>query len=78
MPIRSGTGGVSVRAPARSLSATGAHPLTSVQYTATRRTPGDTWSGGRTPKWVQAILDEHAVDLGAFASVPMYGIQAPG
>ena len=26
--------------------------------------PGQTWSGiGRTPKWVQAILDERGIDL---------------
>ncbi len=34
-----------------------------------------TWSGvGRTPKWVQAILDERGIDLAAFKSIPMYRI----
>ena len=34
-----------------------------------------TWSGiGRTPKWVQAILDERGIDVAAFKSIPMYRI----
>ena len=33
--------------------------------------PGETWSGiGRTPKWVQAILEERGIDASAFKSVP--------
>ena len=39
--------------------------------------PDDTWSGiGRTPKWVQAILDERGIDAAAFKSIPMYQIHA--
>ena len=35
-----------------------------------------TWSGiGRTPKWVQAIVDERGIDVAAFKSIPMYRIQ---
>ena len=34
-----------------------------------------TWSGiGRTPKWVQAIVDERGIDVAAFKSIPMYRI----
>ena len=41
--------------------------------------PDQTWSGtGRTPKWVQAILDERGIDMGAFKSIPMYRIHASG
>lgn len=37
--------------------------------------PDRTWGGaGRTPKWVQAILDERGLDLAAFKSIPMYRI----
>ena len=37
--------------------------------------PDQTWSGiGRTPKWVQAILDERGIDIAAFKSIPMYRI----
>ena len=37
--------------------------------------PDDTWSGiGRTPKWVQAILEERGIDAPAFKSIPMYQI----
>ena len=37
--------------------------------------PEQTWSGiGRTPKWVQAIVDERGIDLQAFKSIPMYRI----
>lgn len=33
------------------------------------------WSGiGRTPKWVQAIVDERGIDVAAFKSIPMYQI----
>lgn len=40
--------------------------------------PDQTWSGiGRTPKWVQAILDERGIDMAAFKSIPMYRIHAP-
>ena len=39
--------------------------------------PEQTWSGiGRTPKWVQAILDERGIDMAAFKSIPMYRIHA--
>ena len=35
--------------------------------------PDTTWGGiGRTPKWVQAILDERGIDIAAFKSIPMY------
>ena len=35
------------------------------------------WSGiGRTPKWVQAILDERGIDVVAFKSIPMYQIHS--
>ena len=37
--------------------------------------PDKTWSGiGRTPRWVQAILDERGIDMAAFKSIPMYRI----
>ena len=40
--------------------------------------PGQTWSGiGRTPKWVQAILDERGIDMAAFKSIPMYQFHSP-
>ena len=39
--------------------------------------PDTTWSGiGRTPKWVQAILDERGIDMAAFKSIPMYQIHS--
>ena len=39
--------------------------------------PDQTWSGiGRTPKWVQAILDERGIDIAAFKSIPMYQIHS--
>ena len=39
--------------------------------------PEQTWGGrGRTPKWVQAILDERGIDMAAFKSIPMYQIHA--
>ena len=39
--------------------------------------PEQAWSGiGRTPKWVQAILDERGIDMAAFKSIPMYQIHA--
>ena len=39
--------------------------------------PDQAWSGiGRTPKWVQAILDERGIDRAAFKSIPMYQIHA--
>ena len=41
--------------------------------------PDQTWGGvGRTPKWVQAILDERGIDLAAFKSIPMYRIRPTG
>ena len=37
--------------------------------------PDHTWSGiGRTPKWVQAILEDRGIDSAAFKSIPMYQI----
>ena len=37
--------------------------------------PEQTWGGiGRTPKWVQAILDERGIDMAAFKSIPIYQI----
>ena len=39
--------------------------------------PEHAWGGiGRTPKWVQAILDERGIDMAAFKSLPMYRIHA--
>ena len=39
--------------------------------------PDESWSGiGRTPKWVQAILQERGIDAAAFKSIPMYQIHA--
>ena len=39
--------------------------------------PEQAWSGiGRTPKWVQAILDERGIDMAAFKSSPMYQINS--
>ena len=39
--------------------------------------PEHAWSGiGRTPKWVQAILDERGIDVKAFKSIPMYQIHS--
>ena len=39
--------------------------------------PDQAWSGlGRTPKWVQAILDERGIDRAAFKSIPMYQIHS--
>ena len=39
--------------------------------------PEQAWSGlGRTPKWVQAILDERGIDRAAFKSIPMYQIHS--
>ena len=39
--------------------------------------PDHAWSGvGRTPKWVQAIVDQRGIDVAAFKSIPMYRIHA--
>ena len=39
--------------------------------------PEHAWSGiGRTPRWVQAILDERGIDTAAFKAIPMYQIHA--
>ena len=39
--------------------------------------PEQTWTGiGRSPKWVQAILDERGIDMAAFKSIPMYQVHA--
>ena len=41
------------------------------------QSPDDTWAGiGRTPQWVQAILDERGIDIAAFKQIPMYQIHA--
>ena len=41
--------------------------------------PEQTWSGiGRTPKWVQAIVDERGIDVATFKSIPMYQLHASG
>ena len=35
----------------------------------------ETWTGiGRSPKWVQRILEERGIDMAAFKSIPMYQI----
>ena len=37
--------------------------------------PDETWTGiGRSPKWVQAILEERGIDMPAFKSIPMYQV----
>ena len=39
--------------------------------------PEHAWSGiGRTPRWVQAILDERGIDMATFKSSPMYQINS--
>lgn len=39
--------------------------------------PDETWTGiGRSPKWVQAILDERGIDMAAFKAIPMYQVHA--
>ena len=39
--------------------------------------PDETWTGiGRSPKWVQAILDERGIDMAAFKGIPMYQIHS--
>ena len=39
--------------------------------------PDQSWSGiGRTPKWVQAIVDERGIDVASFKSIPMYQIHS--
>ena len=39
--------------------------------------PDQSWSGiGRTPKRVQAILEERGIDIAAFKSIPMYRIHS--
>ena len=39
--------------------------------------PDDTWSGiGRTPNWVQAIVNERGIDVATFKAIPMYQIHA--
>ena len=38
--------------------------------------PEEIWTGiGRSPKWVQAILDERGIDKAAFKGIPMYQIR---
>ena len=37
--------------------------------------PEETWTGiGRSPKWVQAILEDRGIDMAAFKAIPMYQI----
>ena len=44
---------------------------------ANPQSPEETWTGiGRSPKWVQAILDERGIDVAAFKGIPMYQIHA--
>ncbi len=39
--------------------------------------PNETWTRvGRSPKWVQAILQERGIDMVAFKAIPMYQIHA--
>ena len=39
--------------------------------------PDETWTGiGRSPRWVQAILNERGIDMAAFKGIPMYQIRA--
>ena len=39
--------------------------------------PEETWTGiGRSPKWVQQILEERSIDMAAFKGIPMYQIHA--
>ena len=39
--------------------------------------PDETWTGiGRSPKWVQAIVEERGIDMAAFKAIPMYQIHA--
>ena len=41
--------------------------------------PEETWTGiGRSPKWVQEILNERGIDMAAFKSIPMYQIHSSG
>ena len=43
------------------------------------QSPEQNWSAiGRTPKWVQAILDAREIDMAAFKSIPMYQIHSTG
>ena len=39
--------------------------------------PEETWTGiGRSPKWVQAILEERGIDMAAFKGIPMYQVRS--
>ena len=41
--------------------------------------PDETWTGiGRSPKWVQSILNERGIDMASFKSIPMYQIHTVG
>ena len=58
----------------RVASSTSARRTRPAQY-RNPQDPEQTWSGvGRTPRWVQAILDERGIDVRAFKSIPMYRI----
>ena len=58
----------------QSASATGTRRKRPAKYRDPQN-PEQTWSGiGRTPKWVQAILDERGIDVAAFKAIPMYRI----
>lgn len=39
--------------------------------------PEETWSGiGRSPRWVQQILEERGIDMANFKTIPMYKIHS--
>ena len=39
--------------------------------------PDETWTWiGRSPKWVQAILDERGIEMAAFKAIPLYQVHA--
>ena len=39
--------------------------------------PDETWTGiGRSPRWVQAILDERGIDMATFKGIPMYQVHS--
>ena len=62
----------------RAASSTGARRKRPAKYRDPQN-PEQTWSGiGRTPKWVQAIVDERGIDVAAFKSIPRYQIHDGG
>ena len=39
------------------------------------QSPDENWTGtGRSPKWLQAILSERGIEMGAFKAIPMYRV----